>query len=79
LTSHDFRAPKESAAFWTELERAHPFDARRTLLIEDSLPVLAAAAAHGIAHTLAIRRPDSRHPPRTIDAFAGVDGVADLV
>jgi len=79
VTSHDFRTPKESAAFWTELERAHPFDPRRTLLIEDSLPVLAAATAHGIAHTVAIRRPDSRHPPRTVDTFVGVDGVADLV
>jgi putative hydrolase of the HAD superfamily len=79
VSSHDLRAPKESAAFWMELERAHPFDRRRTLFIEDSLLVLAAAAAFGIEYTLAIRRPDSRRPPRTIDAFAGVDGVADLV
>jgi putative hydrolase of the HAD superfamily len=79
VSSHDFRAPKESPKFWTELDRAHPFDRRRTLLIEDSLPVLAAAVSFGIAHTLVILRPDSRRPPRTIDAFAGVDGVADLV
>lgn len=79
VSSHDLRAPKESAAFWTELERQHPFDRRRTLFIEDSAPVLAAAADFGIAYTLAIRRPDSRRPPRAIDGFAGVDGVADLV
>jgi putative hydrolase of the HAD superfamily len=79
VSSHDFRAPKESAAFWLELERAHPFDRRRTLFIEDSLPVLSAASSFGIAHTLAIRRPDSRRPPRAIEVFAAIDGVADLV
>ena len=79
VSSHDFRAPKESAEFWRGLERQHPFDRGRTLLIEDSLAVLEAAAGYGVAHTIAIRRPDSRRPSRAIDAFAAVDGVADLV
>jgi len=79
VSSHDLRAPKESESFWSELERRHPFDRRRTLFIEDSLSVLAAAAGFGIGHTLAIRRPDSRRPPREIDGFTGVDGVADLL
>jgi 5'-nucleotidase len=79
VCSHDLRAPKESAAFWEELTRRRPFDAKRTLLIEDSVAVLAAAAAHGVRHTLAIRRPDSRLPPRSIEDFPAIDGVADLV
>jgi len=79
VSSHDLRAPKESAEFWHELERVHPFDRARTLLIEDSVAVLAAGRGYGIAHTLAIRRPDSRRPPRTIDSFTAIDGVADLV
>ena len=79
VSSHDLRAPKESAEFWRGLEQRHPFDRGRTLLIEDSLAVLAAAVGHGVAHTIAIRRPDSRLPPRPIEAFAAVDGVADLV
>jgi putative hydrolase of the HAD superfamily len=79
VSSHDLCAPKESAEFWRGLERQHPFARGRTLLIEDSLAVLHAAAGYGVAHTIAIRRPDSRHPPRAIDAFAAVDGVADLV
>ena len=41
----------------------------RTLLLEDSLAVLAAARAYGVRHTVAIRRPDSQLPPR---AIAGV-------
>ena len=79
VSSHDFRAPKESADFWHGLERRHPFARGRALLVEDSVAVLAAAHAHGVAHTIAIRRPDSRRPPREIDAFAAVDGVAELV
>jgi HAD superfamily hydrolase (TIGR01509 family) len=79
VCSHDFSAPKESAAFWHALERHAPFDVERTLLLEDSLPVLAAARAHGIRHIVAIRRPDSGEPPRATPGFDGVDGVFELV
>jgi HAD superfamily hydrolase (TIGR01509 family) len=79
VCSHDFAAPKESAEFWRALERHEPFDAARTLLLEDSLAVLAAARSHGVRHTVAIRRPDSRQPPRAIEGFAAIDGVAELV
>ena len=79
VCSHEFDAPKESRAFWVEFERRLPFERRRTLLIEDSIPVLEAARDYGLAHTIAIRRPDSGRPAREIDAFAAVDGVADLV
>jgi len=79
VCSHDFAAPKESTDFWQALERHKPFDAARTLLIEDSLAVLSAARAYGMRHTVAIRRPDSRQPPRAIAEFAAIDGVADLI
>lgn len=79
VCSHDFLAPKESAAFWRALERHAPFDGVRTLLVEDSLDVLAAARAHGVRHTIAVRRPDSREPPRTIVEFTAIDGVFELV
>jgi putative hydrolase of the HAD superfamily len=79
VCSHDLRAPKESLDFWSELQRREPFDRERTLLIEDSLAVLTAAAAHGLKHTCAIRRPDSRLPAREIDAFPAIDGVAELL
>ncbi len=79
VCSHDFAAPKENSAFWQALERHEPFDRGRTLLIEDSLHVLAAASTHGVRHTVAIRRPDSRQPPRAMDGYAAVDGVADLL
>ena len=79
VCSHDFAAPKESSAFWQALEQHAPFDGQRTLLVEDSLAVLTAARAHGVRHTVAIRRPDSSEPPRTITEFIAVDGVLELV
>jgi len=78
VCSHDFAAPKESAAFWRALEAHEPFDASRTLMIEDSLTVLAAARAYGLTHVIAIRRPDSQLPPRAIEEFAAIDGVFEL-
>jgi putative hydrolase of the HAD superfamily len=56
-----------------------PVDAGRTLLIEDSLSVIAAARAYGLRHTIAIRRPDSQLPPRAIAELLGVEGVFELV
>jgi putative hydrolase of the HAD superfamily len=79
VCSHDFATPKETAAFWHALERHEPFDSQRTLFIEDSLAVLTAARAYGLRHVVAIRRPDSRQPPRTIRGFTSVDGVFELV
>ncbi|HSC14892.1 MAG TPA: GMP/IMP nucleotidase [Gammaproteobacteria bacterium] len=79
VCSHDFAAPKESAAFWHALDAHEPFDVRRTLLIEDSLAVLTAARAYGLERTIAIRRPDSQLPPRATPGFVGIDGVFELV
>jgi putative hydrolase of the HAD superfamily len=79
ISSHEFDAPKESPTFWLELERRQRLDPRRTLLLEDSIAVLQAARAFGIRHAVAIRRPDSRLPPRAIEGFDSVDGVAELL
>jgi putative hydrolase of the HAD superfamily len=77
--SHELSGPKESAEFWHTLQQRQPFDPARTLLIEDSLAVLEAAKAYGVRHTIAIRQPDSQLPPRQIDEYPAVDGVAQLL
>jgi len=79
VSSHDFAAPKESAEFWQRLWDSHAFDPQRTLLVEDSLTVLAAARDFGLRYTLAIRCPDSSRPRREIIDFAAIDGVHELV
>ncbi len=77
-SSHEFGEAKESAAFWPRFAAQEPFDARRTLYVDDSLPVLRAARAHGIKWLYAIRRPDSRAPARAVKDFPGVDSVHEL-
>ncbi len=63
ITSHQFRAAKESRHFWEQLREATDFDPERALFIDDSLRVLAAAEDYGVAHLCAIRQPDSRAEP----------------
>jgi len=77
-SSHDLGLPKEHAEFWGRLREREPFEPARTLLVDDSLPVLRAAHAYGLGRVVAIRRPDSTRPARTIDDFHAVDGLAEL-
>lgn len=64
VSCHDYGVPKESEAFWPALMAEHPFDPKRTLLIDDNAAVLESAADFGIAHLLTIAQPDSSRPPR---------------
>ncbi len=79
VCAHDLGHPKEADAFWERLRTREPHDPAATLLVDDSLPVLRAAARNGVAHLVAVRRPDTRAPARTIDEFPAVDTFADLV
>lgn len=79
VCSHDFGAPKEKAVFWDRFMAQHPFEPSRALFVDDSLPVLRAAAAHGIGQVVAVRRPDSSRPPRVIEEFQAIDGLIDLL
>ena len=75
VCAHDVGAPKEDPSFWGRLQGIEPFDARRTLLVDDSLAVLRSARAYGIAHLLGVRRPDSGQPPKALEEF---DAIADF-
>ncbi len=79
VSSHDYRAPKQSRTFWEKFIEQEKFDPERTLLIEDSLSVLEAASHFGLKFTIAIRCPDSGLPPRQIASFPSVDGVHELI
>lgn len=77
-TSFTLGAPKESADFWPRLAEREGFDAKRTLFVDDSLPVLRAAKAHGIGWLYAIRRPVNLAPAREVAEFPAVDSVHEL-
>ena len=78
VCAHDFGRPKEDPAFWPWLASRQPFRPERTLLIDDSLPILRAAQDAGIRHLLAVRRPDSQGPPRETEEFPAVESFAAL-
>lgn len=72
ISTHEFGVTKESQALWHKLQQRLGFDPTRTLFVDDSLPILQAAADFGIAHLLAIANPDSQQPVRNIDDFAAI-------
>ena len=78
VSSHEFCFPKETREFWERFHADEGFDPLSTILIDDSAPVLQAAREFGLGFVVAIRRPDSRHPPRPIHHSPAVDGVYEL-
>lgn len=79
VCAHDLGSPKERIAFWERLRAVQPYEAPSSVLIDDSLPVLRAARRHGIAQLLAVKRPDSRQPERTIAEFPAIAHLAEVM
>lgn len=73
ISSHDFGIPKEQLGFWPSLQRTHPFDKERTLLVDDSLAVLNSARHYGIRHLISVSKPDSTRPSKQIDGFQSIE------
>ncbi|MDF1763176.1 MAG: GMP/IMP nucleotidase [Oleibacter sp.] len=78
ISSHDYKEPKESQAFWDHLHREEAFDPKRTLLIDDSQAVLESAKQWGIGWLLTIYHPDSQQPPNTDSVFPGIHHFNEL-
>lgn len=79
VSSHDYGHPKESESFWMRLNEEHPFDAARTLLIDDDQIVLDSASAFGIRHLLTVRQPDSKQPFRRDLRFPAFNDFNELM
>ena len=56
-----------------------PYDPARTLLIDDSLPVLRAARQGSIAHLLSVYRPDTRQPDKDVGEFPALRHFAEIM
>lgn len=78
-SSHDLGLPKEDVSFWERLRAVEPFQPARTVLVDDSLPVLRSAHAYGIARVVAILKPDSSRPRVATEGFQGVDNIGELL
>lgn len=79
ISSHDYGQPKEHQQFWQALREDFGFDPARSLFIDDSLPILRSAGRFGIAHLLAIARPDSRGAPKDTEEFTALDDFRTLL
>jgi putative hydrolase of the HAD superfamily len=78
ICAHDIGVPKEHPAFWHKLQAVESFDPGRTLLVDDSLPVLRSARNYGIAHLLGVRHPDSRQPAKDAEEFDAICSFRDI-
>ena len=79
VSAHDLGLPKEQLEFWDALHAHQPFDKQRTLLVDDSLPVLRAARAYGVVQLLAIKRPDSKQPDKDNGEFSAIASFRDIM
>lgn len=79
ICAHDYGMPKEHPEFWQALQDNEPFTKDHTLLVDDSLPVLRSAQNYGIAHLLAIHKPDSRAPAKDVGEFLAIHSFDDIM
>lgn len=79
ISSLDFREPKESQLFWNALMLSHPFNPKRTLLIDDNEDVLDAANQFGITHLLSVQRPDSQRPEKLGSKYPALAAFSHLL
>ncbi|MGD2117802.1 MAG: GMP/IMP nucleotidase [Chromatiales bacterium] len=79
ISAHQLGYPKEQQAFWHCLHAQLPFVPQRTLFVDDSVSVLHSAQQYGIAHLIAILKPDTRSPHRQVKGFTGVSDFSALL
>jgi len=73
ISSHTLKLAKENHGFWESLQSLEEYDPERTVLFDDSLPVLRQARREGIRHLFGIEKPDSKQAAILMDEFPQVD------
>lgn len=79
ICAHDLGLAKEQAGFWENVNAVEPFEKDRTLLVDDSLPVLRCARNFGIRHLMAIAKPDSNQSVREITDYSAIKDLSQLL
>jgi len=79
ICSHSYGIPKEDVRFWDCLQKDEPFDPQRTVLVDDSLPVLRSARQFGIGHLLAVHQPDTRQAAKNVEEFTAIHSFKDIM
>lgn len=79
ISSHSLRLAKENHGFWEALKDLEHYNPERTILFDDSLPVLRQARREGIRHIYAIKKPDSQKPELDAAEFPQVEDFQQLL
>jgi len=79
ISSHSLSLAKENHGFWEALRQTEHYDPARTLLFDDSLPVLRQAQREGIQYLYAITKPDSQRPNLALEEFPQVGDFAQIL
>jgi putative hydrolase of the HAD superfamily len=79
ISSHDYGYPKETQAFWHNLETDIALNKEKSLFIDDSIPVLNSAKTFGIGQLLAVRYPDSQKGARDTGNYDAVEDFRELI
>ena len=79
ISSHTLKLAKENHGFWESLQSLEKYDPARTVLFDDSLPVLRQAQREGIKHLFGIEKPDSKKPAVLIDEFPMIDDFSKIM
>ncbi len=79
ISAHQLGLAKEAEGFWEKLEGFEPYAPQHTLMVDDNLDVLRAAADHGVRHLLAVRFPDTRRPAKHTGEFEAIDDFRQIM
>lgn len=79
ISAHALGIPKEGEGFWDAVQTLESFTPRQAVFFDDSLPVLQAARAYGIAQVVAMRRPDSRFPAREFSWHPAIESFQEIM
>jgi len=78
ICSHQFDYAKEHPGFWQAYASHAPFDADRTVLIDDNVTVLQTAKNFGVRYLIAPAKPDSSSPRIDSAGFDTIDRFEQL-
>ncbi len=79
IASHDYGIAKEEQGFWQQLEKSIQLNKTSSIFFDDSKSVLTAAKAYGIGTVVAISKPSSQLPVKTIDGFINIENFAQAL
>lgn len=78
-SSHEFKQPKESPLFWSQLELKLNSSLSRCMFIDDTESVLIRAKQSGVKLVIMVEQPDMSQPPKKELRFPSVNKLIELI